>query len=62
MVRISRDSPLAELVEIVKATPPTRGVRAEFVRSVQQSLRVEGYVLSEAEVRRAVENVLHVST
>jgi hypothetical protein len=42
--------------------PATRRVRPDFVRSVQESLRVEGYLLSEAEVSSAVESVLHVST
>lgn len=61
MIRITRDTPLAQLVEIVRAVPASRGVRPDFVRSVQQSLRVEGYVMSEAELSRAVGSVLHVS-
>ncbi len=61
MIPVTRDTSLAQLQEIVKMVPATRGVRPEFVRSVQQSLRVEGYTLSEAEVTSAVESVLHVS-
>jgi hypothetical protein len=62
MIRVTRDTPLAQLQEIVKLVPASRGVRPEFVRSVQQSLRVEGYALSGAEVSCAVESVLHIST
>lgn len=61
MIPVTRDTSLAQLQEIVKMVPATRGVRPEFVRSVQQSLRVEGYTLSEAEVTSAVESVLHVT-
>jgi hypothetical protein len=52
--RISWD----ELRAVVKASAPTHGVRAAFVDSIRQSLRVEGIDLSEAEVRRAVEHVV----
>jgi hypothetical protein len=62
MIRVTRDTSLAQLQEIVKTVPASCGVRPEFVRSVQQSLRVEGYAMSEAEVSSAVESVLHVST
>jgi hypothetical protein len=62
MIRVTANSSLADLVKLLKAAPPTRGVRPEFVRSIQQSLRVEGYALSEAEVSRAVDSVLRVST
>ena len=62
MIHVTRDTSLAQLQEIVKTVPATRGERPEFVRSVQQSLRVEGYALSEAEVSSAVKSVLYVST
>jgi hypothetical protein len=49
---------LLDLQAIVRAAKPSRGVRDEFVRSVQQSLRVEGYEVADAQVRHAVEAVV----
>jgi hypothetical protein len=58
MAPVTRDTRWQDLQAIVKAAKPSLGVRDEFVRSVQQSLRVEGYELAEAQVRRAVEAVV----
>lgn len=58
MVLVTRDTSLLDLQAIVRAAKPSRGVRDEFVRSVQQSLRVEGYEVADAQVRHAVEAVV----
>ncbi len=50
-----------ELRAVVRAGAPTRGVRASFVESIRQSLRVDGIDISEAEVRLAVAHVIRPS-
>ncbi len=44
------------------ARPRTGDVPARMVRSIQQSLRVEGYDLSERVVREMAERVLRASS
>ena len=59
MVEITRDTTLEDLRALAKSVRPSSGLRAQFVQSVQQSLRVEGYLLGEDQVRRAVEGALN---
>jgi hypothetical protein len=59
MVQVTRETTWDELRALAKRAAPSRGLRDEFVQSIRQSLRVEGYVLAEAQVRRAVEVALH---
>lgn len=55
MAPVTRDTKWQDLQALAKNARPSHGVRDHFVRSVQQSLEVEGYVLAEAQVRQAVE-------
>jgi hypothetical protein len=58
MSNLASDTGWDQLQAVVRAAPRSRGVRAEFVESIRQSLRVEGIDVSDAEVRRAVELVI----
>jgi len=59
---ITRDTSWEDLRNLAKRAEPSRGVREEFVHSIQQSLRVEGYLVGEAQIRRAVQAVVGTAT
>jgi hypothetical protein len=59
--KVSSTSRLSELQELARRAVPRAEVSARMVRSVEQSMRVEGYPVSEAEVRLSAERVLRAA-
>ena len=59
MDKITRDTRLSALRELAKDPRTTNGqINPRLVKSIQQSLAVEGYVYSEQSVRDVGERVL----
>jgi len=58
MPRLNPATRLSELRERAQTLGSTCEVDARLVRSVEQSLRVEGYAVTEADVRLGVTRVL----
>jgi hypothetical protein len=59
--RITADSRLSELRELAHGATPSGIVSARMVRSIQQSMRVEGYPVTEDQVRSSAERVLRTA-
>jgi len=59
--RVDSSSRLSELRELAREATPGGVVSARMVRSVQQSMRVEGYPVTEDQVRSSAERVLRAA-
>lgn len=59
MVRLTPSTPLSELRQFAqRRRRSTAEFEARLVRSVEQSMRVEGYSVSEADVRSSADRIL----
>jgi len=58
MAAIREDMTLEELRALVARAKPRPGVSERLVRSIQQSMRVEGYDVTTEEVRTMAEEIL----
>lgn len=59
---ITPASRLSELQELAKAPVSLADSTARVVRGVEQSMRVEGYPVSEGEVRSSAARILRLTT
>lgn len=58
MAHLSASTPLSELRKFTQGRRPRAEFEARLVRSVEQSMRVEGYPVSEANVRSSADRIL----
>ncbi len=58
MAHLSPSTLLSELRQLTRVRRPRTEFEARLVRSVEQSMRVEGYPISEANVRASADRIL----
>lgn len=58
MVRLNPSTPLSELRQLTQVRRSRAEFEARLVGSVEQSVRVEGYSVSEANVRSSANRIL----